>query len=145
MIAMTKTVWKSEADKWTVCNPSENIGDNPWSNSTKGLLHVCPMQWARYMNGLTCSLVWKDYDPRRDYSLDYFVAATGKANNFLVQRLITMSGIRMAAILNEIYDPHTSLSDRQCYMTERMRSYGEDNEPQVPSDQIRFIRQRRRV
>lgn len=136
---MTKTVWQSEVGNWTVCDPSENIGDNPWSSSTKLLSHVCPMEWARFANKIDCSLVWKDYDPLRDYSRDYFDAVTGKENGFLVQKLITMSGIRMAALLNEIYDPPTPPSDR-C-MIERIGLDGKDTSQQVTSDQLRFIKQ----
>lgn len=57
------------------------------------------------MNALDCTYVWKDYSPTRDYSTDYFKQVTGPATQFLVQKLLAMAGIRMAAVLNEIYDP----------------------------------------
>ncbi|KAG0294704.1 hypothetical protein BGZ96_000613 [Linnemannia gamsii] len=105
MVDMTKNVWQPEASNWTYCTPEKNQGDNPWSESTKLITKLCPMEWAREMNQLDCSFVWKDYDPMRDYSGEYFDGVTGEKNNYLVQKLIAMSGVRMAAILNDIYDP----------------------------------------
>lgn len=105
MVDMTNNVWLPEASNWTYCDPEKNQGDNPWSDSTKQITKLCPMEWARDMNQLDCSFVWKDYDSLRDYSGEYFEGVTGEKNNYLVQKLIAMSGVRMAAILNEIYDP----------------------------------------
>ncbi|KAK5809964.1 S1/P1 nuclease [Linnemannia elongata] len=105
MVNMTSNVWLPEASNWTYCDPEKNQGDNPWSESTKLITKLCPMEWARDMNQLDCSFVWKDYDSLRDYSGEYFEGVTGEKNNYLVQKLIAMSGVRMAAILNEIYDP----------------------------------------
>ncbi|KAF9405837.1 hypothetical protein BGZ94_003356 [Podila epigama] len=105
MIDMTRGLWLSEASNWTLCDPDQNQGDNPWSATTKHLTHLCPKQWTRVINQLDCTLVWRDYDENRDYSLDYFQTMTGPEHQFLVQKLVAMSGIRMAAILNQIYDP----------------------------------------
>ncbi|KAF9271362.1 hypothetical protein BGZ74_006134 [Mortierella antarctica] len=67
------------------------------------------MEWARVINLLNCQYVWKDYDEHRDYSQDYFETMTGEDNGFLVQKLIAISGVRMAAILNQIYDPRNNM------------------------------------
>jgi len=40
-----------------------------------------------------------------DYSTTYFQSVTGPANNFLLQKWLATAGIRMATLLNEIYDP----------------------------------------
>ncbi|KAF9438778.1 hypothetical protein BGZ76_004854 [Entomortierella beljakovae] len=105
MIEMTNTIWQTEAANWTFCNPEMNAVDNPWSDVTNQITTLCPLEWAKTMNQFDCTHVWYDYDPSRDYSLEYFDKVTGEESDYLVQKLITMSGIRMAAILNEIYDP----------------------------------------
>ncbi|KAF9928390.1 hypothetical protein FBU30_002388 [Linnemannia zychae] len=105
MVEMTNNVWESESRNWTYCTSEKNDEDNPWSEATKLVTTLCPKEWALEMNQLDCTFVWKGYDETRDYSGDYFEEVTGVKNKYLVQKLITMSGVRMAAILNEIYDP----------------------------------------
>ncbi|KAF9116498.1 hypothetical protein BGX27_002170 [Mortierella sp. AM989] len=119
MIEMTTTVWEQEAKNWTYCDPSENTGDNPWSGSTTVLSTLCPMEWASFMNSLDCTYVWKDYDSSSDYSSEYFDNVTGEKSDYLVQKLITMSGVRMAAILNEIYDPPKTILDSTRFVKQR--------------------------
>jgi hypothetical protein len=118
-----------------------NAVDNPWSASTDGLTKLCPLEWATTFNSLGCSLVWKDYDSLRDYSTDFYESVTGEENNFLIQRLIAMSGMRMAAILNEIYDPETPLSDSKRYRIERMKEQKKDEPLLQTSGQIYFGKQ----
>ncbi|KAG0336085.1 hypothetical protein BG000_006935 [Podila horticola] len=104
IVDMTSGIWQLEASNWTFCDPDKNQEAHPWE-STKLTTSLCPIEWARDMNQLNCQFVWKDYDKDRDYSQDYFETMTGKDNGFMVQKLIAMSGVRMAAILNQIYDP----------------------------------------
>lgn len=105
IVDMTSGIWKLEASNWTHCDPDMNQAAHPWKESTKSITSLCPMEWARVMNLLNCQYMWKDYDKHRDYSQDYFESMTGEDNGFLVQKLIAISGVRMAAILNQIYDP----------------------------------------
>ncbi|ORZ15494.1 S1/P1 nuclease [Lobosporangium transversale] len=112
MLEMTSNIWQPEASNWTFCDPAIFKVDNPWYDTTKDIKTLCPVEWATSMNALACSFAWKDYDPLKDYSADYFENATGQKNGYLVQKLITMSGIRMAAILNEIYDPPCPMQKR---------------------------------
>ncbi|KAF9403797.1 hypothetical protein BGZ94_004493 [Podila epigama] len=106
--------WKPESNTWTECDPANFDVPTPWSNTTElqSLRKICPIEWARTMNALDCTLVWKDYSPTRDYSTDYFTRMTGPATEFLVQKLLAQSGIRMAAVLNEIYDPEGALTHK---------------------------------
>ncbi|KAG0338875.1 hypothetical protein BG004_007044, partial [Podila humilis] len=127
--------WKPDALNWTDCtsiisssssSSKENASDvqekNPWSDTLKGLKTICPIEWARAMNALDCTVVWKDYSLTRDYSTDYFQHVTGPNSQFLIQKLLAMSGIRMAAVLNEIYDPHPpARSCRRCCGQRRRR------------------------
>ncbi|KAG0030957.1 hypothetical protein BGZ82_007192 [Podila clonocystis] len=104
-LSLASQYWKPESLNWTDCDASNFDVQNPWSNTTNNIKKLCPIEWARTMNALDCTYVWKDYSPTRDYSTDYFKQVTGPASQFLVQKLLAMSGIRMAAVLNEIYDP----------------------------------------
>ncbi|KAF9357128.1 hypothetical protein BGX34_009528 [Mortierella sp. NVP85] len=101
-IKLAKTHWK-DASTWTYCG--KTVTNNPWSKTTKSLKTLCPAQWAKDANALDCLYVWNDYSETRDYSTDYFQKVTGSSSDFLVQRLLAIGGVRMAAILNEIYDP----------------------------------------
>ncbi|KAF9319086.1 hypothetical protein BG003_009887 [Podila horticola] len=134
MIDMTLDVWQPAASNWTVCDPDKNQGDNPWSSSTAQLAHLlCPKEWSRAMNELDCAFVWKDYDESRDYSLEYFERVTGPENKYLVQRLMAQSGVRMAAILNGIYDPPTPEKTHHC---------GEQVSHEAPvPESVRFVKQ----
>ncbi|KAG0252032.1 hypothetical protein BG011_007255 [Mortierella polycephala] len=133
MIDMTRGYWQPEAANWTYCDPAKNAADNPWSEHTKAITTLCPMEWAKEMNKLDCSIVWKDYDPLRDYSADYFEDATGPAHGYLVQKLIAMSGIRMAAILNQIYDPQAPLTEHGGFVVQDQES--------VLFESMRFVKQ----
>jgi len=136
MIDMTRGRWQPESANWTYCDPDQNQGDNPWSSSTALLEHLCPKEWALAMNQLDCAIVWKDYDATRDYSLEYFEKVTGPENEFLVQRLIAQSGVRMAAILNEIYDRPTQESESKTHHC------GEQVSHEVPvPESVRFVKQ----
>ncbi|KAF9551157.1 hypothetical protein EC957_010043 [Mortierella hygrophila] len=109
-IKLTKTIWKSEAASWTSCGPADSQPANPWSSVTKQVKTVCPIQWATVTNALDCTYVWNDYSATRDYSTDYFQKVTGPSSDFLYQKLLAQSGIRMAAALNEIFDPASTSS-----------------------------------
>ncbi|KAG0052944.1 hypothetical protein BGZ83_001870 [Gryganskiella cystojenkinii] len=98
-------VWSSESSKWSVCDSDLNKVANPWSTTTNELQTVCPIQWAYTQNQQDCIYIWKNYSPTTDYSGQYFQSVTGPANGFLLQKWLATAGIRMAAMLNEIYDP----------------------------------------
>ncbi|KAG0209440.1 hypothetical protein BGX28_010323 [Mortierella sp. GBA30] len=140
-IEMTSGIWQPEASNWTYCDPDKNIGENPWSESTKFISTLCPKEWARFMNQLDCTYVWKDYDPARDYSQDYFETVTGEANGYLVQKLIAMSGIRMAAILNQIYDPEVPLTSLQKFMVQNMKPLKDETMLERAPIPFRFVKQ----
>ncbi|KAF8923858.1 hypothetical protein BGZ58_002445 [Dissophora ornata] len=103
-VNLAKTHW-TDVSTWTYCDPTRNNFQNPWSTTTNSLKTLCPIQWAVDINALDCSYVWVDYSATRDYSTDYFQTVTGSSSDFLVQKLLATSGVRMAAVLNEIYDP----------------------------------------
>ncbi|KAG0223547.1 S1/P1 nuclease [Mortierella sp. GBAus27b] len=102
-LKLAKTHWK-DASTWSVCGSSRST-KNPWSKDTDSIKTLCPIQWATEANALDCSYVWKNYSATRDYSTDYFQQMTGSSSDFLVQRQLAMAGVRMAALLNELYDP----------------------------------------
>ncbi|KAG0301371.1 hypothetical protein BGZ98_008410 [Dissophora globulifera] len=101
---LAHTYW-TDAPTWTDCDPAQNTATTPWSATTDSVKTLCPIQWAADTNALDCSVVWVDYSPTRDYSKDYFQSVTGPSSSYLLQKQLAKSGVRMAAILNEIYDP----------------------------------------
>ncbi|KAF9097091.1 hypothetical protein BGX23_009765 [Mortierella sp. AD031] len=122
-VKLTKTLWETEVLSWTSCGPADSQPANPWSSTTKKLSTVCPIQWATVTNALDCAYVWKNYSATRDYSTDYFKLVTGSGSGFLYQKLLAQSGIRMAAILNDIYDPAApaSLEKRSAQLPPRYK------------------------
>ncbi|KAF9579357.1 hypothetical protein BGW38_004421 [Lunasporangiospora selenospora] len=107
VLAKAKSYW-SDAATWTDCDPAQNKGENPWFNTTKTVKTLCPLQWATTMNALDCSHVWTSYSPTLDYSGEYFERMTSAETEYLTRKLLAMSGVRMAAVLNEIYDSGAS-------------------------------------
>ncbi|KAF9896457.1 hypothetical protein BX616_007416, partial [Lobosporangium transversale] len=110
IIKLAKTYW-SDASTWTACDPIKNAdaSKNPWASTTKDIKTLCPIQWAMDTNALDCTYVWVNYSSTRDYSTDYFQQMTGPQSNYLVQRLLAQAGIRIAAVLNEVFDPSAKL------------------------------------
>ncbi|KAF9968911.1 hypothetical protein BGZ73_009048 [Actinomortierella ambigua] len=78
------------------------------------LQHLCPKSWAREMNKLACEYAWNGYDlnstqPAQEQDLsqgEYYHRATNRDHGYLIRRLLAQSGVRMAAVLNGIYDPN---------------------------------------
>ncbi|KAF9108447.1 hypothetical protein BGX27_008343 [Mortierella sp. AM989] len=105
-LKLAKTHWK-DSSAWSVCDPAK-IEKTPWSDVADTIKTLCPIEWAAAANALDCSYVWVDYSATRDYSTDYFKNVTGPASDYLVQLQLAKAGVRMAAILNEIYDPSAS-------------------------------------
>ncbi|CAG8485902.1 13665_t:CDS:2 [Ambispora gerdemannii] len=61
---------------------------------------ICPNYWAIDLKKLNCEIMWKGYDPDIDYGHGKFYDALMESQ--LVEKLLAMAGIRMAAILNTI-------------------------------------------
>ncbi|KAF9431335.1 hypothetical protein BGZ76_000449, partial [Entomortierella beljakovae] len=104
----------NDVSTWTTCDPSK-IEKNPWSPVSDSVKTLCPIEWAADANALDCSYVWVDYSATRDYSTTYFTEVTGPSSDYLVQQQLAKAGIRMAAILNEIYDSSPSKKRRLQY------------------------------
>ncbi|KAF9360609.1 hypothetical protein BGX26_008594 [Mortierella sp. AD094] len=107
---LAKTYWQ-DVSSWTVCD-STLRQKNPWSATVDSVKTLCPIEWASTTNALDCSYVWVDYSAKRDYSTDYFQTVTGESSNYLVQMQLAKAGIRMAAVLNELFDPSSSKKRR---------------------------------
>ncbi|KAG0238652.1 hypothetical protein BGW41_008126 [Actinomortierella wolfii] len=133
IMEMTTSFWSPGSQNWTLCDPAtiqDELADNPWAtdlqnpaflpssshhddniinnnNINSVLHHLCPKAWAREMNAMACKYAWYGYlGPEGDHSQgEYYDRATGSDNGFLVRQLIAKSGVRMAAVLNAIYDP----------------------------------------
>ncbi|GJJ69972.1 hypothetical protein EMPS_02321 [Entomortierella parvispora] len=99
------SVWSSEMPTWTACDSSLNNVQTPWSTTIDTLKTVCPIEWATTQNQQDCTYIWQNYSPTKDYSTTYFQSVTGPANGYLLQKWLAAAGVRMATLLNEIFDP----------------------------------------
>ena len=75
-------VWMNEKDGWVKCRDLDTV--------------VCPLEWSRETGVLNCKTVWRGLgvDLGDDY---YFV------NSMIAEKQIAIAGVRMAAVLNEIF------------------------------------------
>jgi len=114
--------WANEVDSWTQCSTTENSsrGGDPndqtvlrsqWKPSDTDDGFVCPWYWASPIHQLTCDWVWPaQYDqppysepqgPLLELDEDWY---SGKiTEELVVEKLLTMAGLRLASILNLIF------------------------------------------
>lgn len=110
LVEKIKGDWAVEASIWQKCAKSaipteaqqlfmqtsegSAVPDHDDANPVSA---VCPDQWARQSNILNCEHVWR-FDPKDDLSKDYYDKA-----RYLVDMVIAKGGVRLAAVLNEIF------------------------------------------
>ncbi|KAI9142241.1 S1/P1 nuclease-domain-containing protein [Paraphysoderma sedebokerense] len=87
---------KDEALEWTKCSSKLQIN----SNGSIREVDVCPEDWAATIGQVNCASVWHSYNRTStdDLALEYF-----EKNQELVDKLVLMSGIRLANVLNELF------------------------------------------
>ncbi|KAG0268673.1 hypothetical protein DFQ27_006041 [Actinomortierella ambigua] len=167
IMELTTTFWAPSAN-WSTCDPdviANELVDNPWatalqpsspssSSSTNHhkhtvLHHLCPKAWAREMNALACEYAWEGYHQGRNPSEDqdmseghYFDRATDRDHGYLVRRLLAMSGVRMAAILNAIFDPERPSEDDLVHLA-ASRPWRSSSSSSLSSMESRFRHLRR--
>jgi len=93
----------------------------PWPASMSTVdLPVCPLHWARPIHDLNCNstLIWPRFlsnapphstpipiPPRDLVELDSPWYAGQIRNELVIEKLLAMAGVRLAAVLNELWDP----------------------------------------
>ena len=109
--------WAGEADSWIKCpttgstlshggDPQEQIVlQSQWAASDTDDGSVCPFYWAAPIHNLTCDWIWpKQVDenkPPVQLDVDWY---GGKiTREWVVERFLTMAGLRLAAVLNLIF------------------------------------------
>ncbi|KAF8520948.1 phospholipase C/P1 nuclease [Hysterangium stoloniferum] len=106
----------ANADTDTSPNANANINTNTntnSTNSTNGLpipqtddAVACPFYWAKPIHALNCEVVWPpsmDSDDHPAVELDTPEYAGVLERDLVVQKLLGMGGVRLAAILNTLY------------------------------------------
>ena len=76
--------WSDEIPSWTVCRTV---------NGT-----ICPDEWAGDVEPINCSNVWYGIEENDDLRDDYY-----NANYVITEQLLAKGGLRLAAVLNEIF------------------------------------------
>ena len=109
--------WAGEVESWIQC-PSVGGGSNDqvvlqseWQVTDTDDEVICPWSWASPIHQLTCDWVWpKELDqppynePRGPLlELDTDAYAGRIAEEWVVERLLAMAGLRLASILNLIF------------------------------------------
>jgi len=114
-----KSVWKQEMSGWVVCDEDEytfekesrkllkqtHFGSNLRLEEKiflkkKSFSASCPEFWAIPLNRLNCEVVWKDYKP--DTELSEGVYYERIKQTIIVEKLLAIAGIRIAAVLNTL-------------------------------------------
>jgi len=83
LIANIEGKWKDEVESWTKCS--------------NGKSSICPDEWAEDLELLNCSNCWAGVAQNMDLRDDYYFK-----NKDLVDLLLAKSGIRLAAVLDEV-------------------------------------------
>ena len=107
--------WVGEVNSWIKCptidslshgGPDEQIVlRSQWRASDTDDGSVCPWYWAAPIHNLTCEWIWpKEVDegkPLVQLDVDWYGGKVTK--EWVVERFLTMGGLRLAAILNLIF------------------------------------------
>ena len=110
--------WVEEVESWIQC-PSISgestdqivLGETEWKVSDTDDEAVCPWSWSSPIHQLTCDWVWpKELDqppyneprgPMLELDTDNYAGRI--TEEWVVEKLLAMAGLRLAAILNLIF------------------------------------------
>jgi len=113
--------WASEVDSWIQCpaavqstsraggSDDQTVLQSQWQPSDTDDSSVCPWHWASPIHQLTCDWVWPikldqpPYDEGTLLELDDDWYSGKITNEWVVEKLLAMAGLRLAAILNLIF------------------------------------------
>lgn len=114
--------WAGEFKSWVQCpaisslptsrGDDQNVLESPWDPSDTDDEFVCPWHWATPIHQLTCDWAWPkelDQPPYSEpngplFQLDTKEYAGKIAKEWVVEKLLTMAGLRLASILNRVFD-----------------------------------------
>ena len=116
--------WAGEVDSWIQCpaidsplsrgggSDGQTVIQSQWDVSDTDDGSVCPYHWAAPIHNLACEWIWPiqvDEDkPLVQLDVDWY---GGKiTREWVVERLLAMGGLRLAAILNLVF-AHTAGAD----------------------------------
>jgi len=115
--------WAGEVESWLQCpaikslshdgGPDEQIVlQSNWKASDTDDESVCPWHWAAPIHNLTCAWIWPkvvdEGKPLVQLDVDWYGGKVTK--EWVVERFLTMGGLRLAAILNLVF-AHTGGDD----------------------------------
>ncbi|CAG8466419.1 15934_t:CDS:2 [Dentiscutata erythropus] len=122
IINLMNTTWRGELSQWTICNEDFKLstelplsGPNQLhfssASDSSDYFHLsmnqefsfsaaCPEYWAIPLNKLNCQVVLNGYDRELDLSIGEYYEKIVKYN--IMEKLLAISGYRIAAVLNTI-------------------------------------------
>ncbi|KAF0508688.1 nuclease I [Gigaspora margarita] len=122
IINLMLTTWRKELASWTICDEDFKLSsDLPlsspnqlyFSSTNESSDHLsllmnqkisfstaCPEFWAAPINKLNCQVTLNGYDPNLDLSIGEYYERI--VNGKVIEKLLAISGFRIAAILNTI-------------------------------------------
>jgi hypothetical protein len=111
--------WAGEVESWIQCpavarggnSDDQTVLQSQWQPSDTDDEAVCPWYWASPIHQLTCDWVWPKKLEQPPYNkpqgplleLDTKDYAGKITDEWVVEKLVAMGGIRLAAILNVIF------------------------------------------
>jgi hypothetical protein len=113
-------LWKTEYEGWIRCPaipPNHPLVDDQtvlvtkWNPSEVDDDFVCPWYWAAPIQKLTCEWAWPkelDKPPYDEHGGPLLQVDTDKyagkiAKEWVIEKLLTMAGLRLASILNQVF------------------------------------------
>ena len=116
--------WAGEVDSWIQCPAIDSLSreggrdgqtvlQSQWDASDTDDDSVCPWYWAAPIHNLTCEWIWPvqvdEGKPLVQLDADWY---GGKVTReWVVEKFLTMGGLRLAAILNLVF-AHTAGNDQ---------------------------------
>lgn len=116
--------WAGEVDSWIKCPDINSLSRNGgpdgqtilrslWDASETDDDSVCPWSWAAPIHKLTCDWIWPAVvdksKPLAQLDADWY---SGKiTSEWVVEKFLTMAGLRLASILNLVF-AHTAGDDQ---------------------------------
>ena len=108
--------WADEVESWVQCptvgGPDDQVPlQFQWQGSDTDDGSVCPWSWASPIHQLTCQWVWPKELEKAPYNepqgplleLDTKAYSGKITEEWVVEKLLAMGGVRLAAILNLIF------------------------------------------
>ncbi|CAJ0835817.1 9716_t:CDS:2 [Entrophospora sp. SA101] len=102
IIKLMKTDWKNEVKNWVICKNDTKLNYSDANSVVNFNLDENKLKyWAISLESLNCKFIWKDFDQEMDLSDGEYYKTIDELN--IIEKLLAIAGVRMAAILNTLF------------------------------------------